>query len=149
MTAKHHLDLTAFGQTKKFSSSMTHKHHIASVMINAWNCTYYIKPYQKIPLTAFSTMGYALAFTASQSQWCSDPHCLDNSRQSNLLYLQAGLLGNTVRGKAASWQLKAILPYNEMSELRAKEETAGEERRGDSQRGEESRECVLKIEIME
>lgn len=35
----------------------------------------------------------------------------------------------TVRGKAASWQQNTMLPYNEMSELRAKEERAGEERR--------------------
>lgn len=108
-----------------------------------------MKSYQKIHKTVLSIMGYALSFTASQHQWCSDPCCLDNLRQSNLLYVQAGLSGDTVIGKTASWQLKAMLPYNKMSELRAKEETAAEEWRGDGQSGGEGRECILKIEIVE
>lgn len=77
-------------------------------------------------------MGYALAFTTSQFQWCSGRHCLDSLRQSNLLFLGQALSGDTVMGKAASWQLKTMLPYNEMSELRAKEERAGEERTGNA-----------------
>lgn len=37
-------------------------------------------------------VGNALAFSASQHQWHSDPCCLDNFRQSTPLYLCVGLL---------------------------------------------------------
>lgn len=61
--------------------------------------------------------------------WDNPPYCICGQAFS----------GNTIRGKAASWQLKTMLPYNEMSELRARKETAREKRRW------LERECLLKI----
>lgn len=82
-------------------------------------------------LAGFSNVGNTLPFTASQCKWCSDPCCLDYLRQSNLLYPQAGPLRlPSIRGEAASWQLKTMLAHNEMSELRAREERRWPERKG-------------------